>query len=428
LNLILIILYLGLLWLVFSRIPFYKNSGIDKKWFAIILLSKFLAGLAYNWIQKNYHHVGDTFAFFEAGQELASLLWTDPVVWLKLTFGPSGIKVPDKLLDTVDRLDFWTDASAYMMVRINGLFALLSRGSHAVMLAIWQIIPITGLVAIYKVVKDIFPDKADILKYALVFFPSLLFWSAGIHKEAVVLLCLGVLIYNVHFIKEIGLIRSIFIIIIFATVLLILRDYIFATFAPALLAYGLIKYNWIKKLGPVLFFSLFFVSIFTLLALISFIDPRLNLFMYIAESQQFFLEHIKGNSNYSIVPIDGSIGNMIRNAPRAFFTALFNPDILDIESDNIILRVLSVAENMMLIAFIVWCFFRNKIKSIEQKNFLCLALFFSIGLLVLLGLVVNNLGALYRYKSNLLPLLIPALVGISLLSDRISKSSITNKS
>lgn len=411
-NILLIILYLCILWLVFTRFSFYKNSGIDKKWFAIILVVKFIAGLCYNWIQKNYHHVGDTFAFFDAGQELVILFWADPLTWFKLTFGPSGISVPNHLLDTVDRLDFWTDASAYMMVRLNGLFGLLSNRSHSVMISLWQIIPITGMVGIYKVVKDIFPEKDTLLKYTLVFFPSLLFWSAGIHKEAVVLLCLGMLLYTVHFIKEMPLWRSIFIITVFSGLLLILRDYIFAAFMPALLAYGLLKYKGSNRFSPILFFTLFFSSIFGLVILASLIDPRLNLFRYLAETQQFFIENIKGNSNYNIIAIDGSIGDMVLNAPKAFVSALIKPGLLDLESENFLLRLLSVAENLLLLAFIGWSIFKSRVSTIEQKNFLCLAVFFSITLLVLLGLVVNNLGALYRYKSNLLPILIPALVGI----------------
>jgi len=142
--------------MVFKKVPFFRDSGISPRWFAIILLSKFLVGLLYNWVQKYHYQVGDTFAFFEAGQVLVELFWSDPLEWFKLTFGPSGIPVDSSLLQTVDDLDFWTDPSAYFVVRLNGLFGLISNSSHAVMLSAWQIIPITGLVAIYKVLRDVF--------------------------------------------------------------------------------------------------------------------------------------------------------------------------------------------------------------------------------------------------------------------------------
>lgn len=426
-NTLLIILYLCLLWLLFTRMPFYKRSGISPLWFAIILGTKFLAGLFYNYIQETYYFVGDTFAFFNAGQVLVDLLWTQPMDYLKLTFGPSGYAVPDYLLQTVDDLDFWTDPSAYMMVRFCAILGLISNGSQSVMIALWQLLPITGLVAIYKVLKDLFPDRAKLLKYFLFFFPSILFWSAGIHKEALVVFSMGLMLYAVHFKDRIGIQKSLMIFIPAALFLMIIRDYIFAAFILSLFCYAMFRYSFLSlrqlKTKPLFLYLIFSIIAFIGISILAAISPRLSLFSYLVENQNFFLKYIQGDSHYHISPIEANAWSFIKNAPKALFSALVNPDITDINAKHFYLRLVSVIENLILLALIIWTLIRHRIDNVAQKNYIWLSVFFSLGLLILLGLVVNNLGALYRYKSNLLPILVPCLIGIMSLPGYLKKET-----
>jgi len=201
-------------------------------------------------------------------------------------------------------------------------------------------------------------------------------------------------------------------------ILLVVRDYIFASFIPALLCFCIIKHKWIKLSKPLYLFLGLFTLSFVVLTLLSFIYPSYNIFQYLAENQSYFLKHVHGTSNYSITPIDGTALSFLVHTPRAFLTALINPEFTDIGRSNTILRLLSVIENFCVIGLVVYRIVRSKILELEERNILWMVVFFSVSLLILLGLVVNNLGALYRYKSNLLPLLIPVLIGANVFNQK----------
>lgn len=98
-------------------------------------------------------------------------------------------------------------------------------------------------------------------------------------------------------------------------------------------------------------------------------------------------------------------GSFLKEAPKAFFNALFRPFLWEAKNPMFILPAL---ENLLFILLIVaMLFFRGKISSPEIFGF-CIS--FSLLLLLVIGLTTPVLGALVRYRIAAFPFLLIAML------------------
>jgi len=119
-------------------LPFFKNSGIGFKWLSIIFILKLLAGFAYLFIHQKYYVNADALAYVNRGGILQSYFYENKALFFKLCFGPNGFPASEELRTYVRPLSFWTDTSAYTMVRINALISFAGFGNYYLHLIFWH--------------------------------------------------------------------------------------------------------------------------------------------------------------------------------------------------------------------------------------------------------------------------------------------------
>jgi len=147
-----------------------------------------------------------------------------------------------------------------------------------------------------------------------------------------------------------------------------------------------------------------------LLGVIVFFKPNLNPVKEFIATQQYFEIVGAGNAEIEIPKLEPSVWSLIKNSPRAFFSTLVKPSLLDVSARNTAMKIFAGTETLLICLLLVGSFFSKKRHWYYKNPIIVYVLFITIFYYILLGLTIPNLGALCRYKSMVLPLLIPVLL------------------
>lgn len=370
---------------------------------------KVFAGFAYTYIFKNLLNGQDIFAFFSDSQIVFSSLKDNPLYYLQMVFGRSDLTpIPAHLLPYTDAMGYWSDQGNYVMVRINALFHLFSFGHMGVHVVFISFLSLIGIYNIYRFFEPSFNGDKLLLITFLFFTPSIVFWYSGLHKEAVVIFALGLILNSYqHLIRDQFRASWLLAIIIGSVLLIFVRFYVFAVFLPGLLALFL-SYR-LKKIPKIaLFGGVFFV--FTIITIfLDFYFPAISPFNQMVVHQSHFL-NIHGKTTYPIPILDGEVLTTLKQTPEALMNSLIHPVLYDCIGSSF-LCFLAMAESYIILGLLIFAIFKIKWERIRNDAVINYCLFSSLSLLILIGLIVNNAGALVRYKSIVLPFL---MIGIYL--------------
>jgi hypothetical protein len=286
------------------------------------------------------------------------------------------------------------------------IFNIFSFKSFLINTLFFNFLVFFGFVALYKVFIKIFPASFYQLIICIFLFPSALFFSSEIHRDGLILLSIGMVIYHLFFILNEHKFswKKISIITLFLLLIFLLRNFVFITLIPPLI-------SWIlsKKFPKRAFIC--FVSVYVFSTIIffcsGFISSRANLPQYVSSRQQSFIEIGKmGASTININPLYPNFKSFLMNAPQALDHALFRPYLSKIGSVQYLPFALEVF--IIEILFLIFLFFRKKNISIDPLIYF--GIFFSLTMLLITGYTVPIIGAIVRYRSiYLIFLLIPVV-------------------
>jgi len=409
LEFFLVVLYIVFFSYIILKTRVFKSKSLTKNYILAFFLIKVVAGFTYIYVHKNILIGGDIFSFFNDGQIVFSALKENPLTYLQLVFGPNDMRnVPSHLLPYTDTMGYWFDQGNYVMVRVNALFHLFSFGFFSVHVVFISFLSLIGIYNIYRFFEPCFNGDKLFLIIFLFFTPSIVFWYSGMHKEAMVILALGFILNSYqHLISEEFKPRWLVAIILGSFLLLMVRFYVFAVFLPGLLA--LFLSFRLKKIPSLYLFTSVYVLFFLAGITIHFYMPNYSPFQEMMVRQQYFFNS-PGNSSYTIPLLDGSLSSTLVNMPKALMNSLIHPVPKDCVTSSY-LCFLAMLESYMILAVLIYGSFQIKWKRLMSNEIILYCLFSSIPLLILTGLIVNNAGALVRYKSIILPFL---LIGVYL--------------
>ena len=118
-------------------------------------------------------------------------------------------------------------------------------------------------------------------------------------------------------------------------------------------------------------------------------------------------------------PIEYNFISFVRFAPQALYNCLLQPNIIKAKS---IVERIAALENLLLILFIVICFYFGDFKN-SNKPMFYFSMFSVLLLFLMIGYTTPVAGALVRYKMPLLPLML--MMGVNVLNlKRISLPSV----
>lgn len=206
-------------------------------------------------------------------------------------------------------------------------------------------------------------------------------------------------------------------------ILLLLRNFVLVIIIPAIIAW-LLASKWPRYalscfISVYLFCSIaFFTS--------RYIHPGFDFPAAVVSKQQAFIKQI-GNSSIPIEELEPTVVSFLKNIPQAIALSTARPYPSDVH--HLLSLAATIETELILLLFLLFLLFRNHTASIS-RNTIYACTFFSISLLLAIGFSVNNLGAIVRYRSIIIPLAITIMAAqtnwktiINLLSGKDKKKS-----
>jgi len=401
------------------RSRFVRASRISPKLLVALLLLKIAAGLAigrYYEFQQN----ADSWGYHEDALVEYRLLAASPREYLLNLFQSGYSRGYGGILSTHD--SFWNDLKNNSMVKAVSVLHIFSGGRYYVNVVLFNTLVFFGLVALYRLFREVFPQRHRVLLLPVFLLPSTLLFGSLIHKDGLVLAMLGFVCFLFNRVcKKSGKVwLDVILILFFLTVLFILRNYVVAVLLPALFAWYVAS---VKK-GSGLRWGL---TAFSLLFLVFFfsrnIDSRADFLQYTAQKQHDFMALEKGNTTLALHRLDANPISFIRNFPEAFINGLVRP----VWGDTVLSKALVpfVLETSICWGLLVLTIFFRIRRNPLGIPFIFPLLFFAFFLCLFTGYIVPVLGAIVRYRSDYLPFLVAPLIA-ALDFDRIKSLFIIN--
>ena len=362
----------------------------------------------------------DTFLYFYDGEIIYKTLKTDPFIYFKLAIGSNDFKpVPAYLLPYTDAMHFWFDSSNYFIVRLNALLRPFSFGVYNVHAIIFAFLSFIGTYNLYL----FFQDKVRHLKmvqFILFGIPSIVFWTSGIHKESIVIFALGIILYNMDIVltaKHTN--RNILFSIAGLFILGYTRIYLLAFLLPLMGSIAL--YNKLEiKTSYLKVIALSAMLLVFVLLLLDLIIPNFSLTHEFLSRRTYFLNS-PGNMSFQVEHLPHNFKGVL----ILLWEAFTNPFIRPLPNDcNYFLAYLASFESIILLLTIVALLFSSNLKLVIKNPYALFCILFGLSTLFLIGLIVNNSGAIVRYRSIAIPFI---LIGLCLVRQE-NKQTVLNSS
>ncbi|RYY39444.1 MAG: hypothetical protein EOO08_10465 [Chitinophagaceae bacterium] len=409
---LLFFLYLLLFIWLLRKIPFFRNSGLTQRQVQIVFLLKVLAGIIYGWIGLLYstpENPVDTWWLHYQGLKEQTLLHASPGKFVYDLFRNNYSHGFGRFLSS--RNSWWNDLHSNLFIKCLALLNEITRGNYFVNVLFFAFATMAGPVGLFRIFHQLYPDRKRLVFAGAFLVPSYLFWTSGIFRDAPVALALGMIIYCFFMgLREKWKIRYVVTILVGLFILLVFRNYLVVVLLPALVGW------WIaarSRRNPLFVFAIIFTVYGLLFFCTRYFIPALNFPQMAVEKQEDFFTLI-GNSMIRAPKLEATAASFAANAPHALSLLVLRPWPGDAYNGFILLASL---ETYLLLALFLWWIWKHR--KGRTDVFVAFCLFFSLTLFLMIGFTVNFLGAMVRYRSLVLPLLVTPMLGTILLPRKL---------
>ncbi len=363
------------------------------------------ASLAQIWITLRVYGGGDMFGYYRLGLELSRLL--------QYRFGFFAPEVLNLVLQADPMLPLQVQAGTPTgtMVGIAG-FLLFGLGDSLYgCVALISLTAFFGKLALFRALTNDWDDSLrKPIFIGVMLLPSIVFWSAGLLKESVIIGPLGWMYAGFRRLVIHRHLPSIPVVAVSALLIALVKPYVLFAVVAAIGAflYG----EHARRAGRhavVRPLPLAFAAAVAVAGVIGLgqIFPEFAL-DHVAEhtaNQQLVGQRVRGGSSYSIGdPTQRSIGGQLAFTPIAIVSSLFRPFIFEARNPQIAVNALEMFAVLLLTIRAVskrsWVALWQDVQRSPMLMF-CVA--FTLAFALPVGLATTNLGTLSRYRMPLLP-------------------------
>ncbi len=415
---LLVVAYTLLFIRVISRRPFFQIQGVNRIYVYSFFLLKVFAGCALGWIYTYYYTdqtTADTFKFFDDSRIMYRVLFNNPLHFLEMFTGVNGHA--EHLNQYYSQMNAWNNQDVLFndnktLVRLNVLFNFFSLGYYYVHVLFLNVLSFTGLIALFRLFQNHHRSNSQLMFFATMFLPSLLFWGSGLLKDGLLLFAFGFLLYSFHKMnRSIHSTKDIVMFCLSMLLLLFTKLYVLIITLP-----GLVAWYWSRKDTSAVKIILKFMVGYFIFFIIAFNIWRVNEKYDVADilyykQRNFYVlaNNTKAQSLIQIPPLDATAASLIKHAPAAIARVFVRPSPFDAHS---LLIGMAALENILIILVAVFCVFKMKRNSNVNNAFFWFSIFFVTCIFALIGLITPILGAMVRYKVVALPFLMFVLVSL----------------
>jgi hypothetical protein len=386
-----------------GKIKFVTDAGIERKTLLLLFTVKIFAGVAIGLVSE-YLFSGKTDI---TSFNLLGKIETDNLFNKPYTFCTDIYKPYLDQYGTYFFLDkhFLNDLGPNIILKMLGFFNIITGGNYYVNSLFFNFISFIGIIALFRIFKNIYTGSHWSLIIGCFLLPSTLFFSSGIHKDLMILAALSFFFYALYFSFENGFsTKRKFVSLLSLLLILMIRNYVGIVLIICTIGYLLHKKLRLgfKKI------SLAFLLIVIICAAI-FKDANNNskLLQVFVNKQTEFISLGKAKTDYHYQILKPTIKSFINYFPSASRHAFVSPYPFEFGNSSINFFSLEIIGYFILIG----CFFLYRKKSLKSSNsFVIFTIAFAIAMFLIIGFTITNAGSVVRYRSIYLPFLITPLL------------------
>ncbi|MDB4945201.1 MAG: hypothetical protein JWP97_4735 [Labilithrix sp.] len=360
-----------------------------------------------------YYNGADANGYREVGTELTRFLdaqfsWAAPEVLALMLHRPSAF----------DDVVFGAGSNTGSMCAAAAWIIFFVRGSAYAAQTLVAGLAMFGSFGVFLGLRDAAPKVSPVrLFVATVLFPSVAFWIAALHKEALCLMGMGLMLTSwrrLYRPQRLGaIIRGILGILIVA---------MFRTPVLAVLLLGLVLHVVVEQGRKTARGSMFSQPRYLLLGALVMavglyavgrISPDLALDKLndtVATQQGAWIQVANGRSGaggsaFDVEePVARSVASQIAQAPLSLVNALFRPQLFDVRSPSALVSALEMtALTVLLFTAIQRRTLKGVARDIRDSPFLLMCAAVTVIGCTFIGLTTRNWGTLARYRVPILP-------------------------
>lgn len=409
---LLFLFYFLLACLLISRWGFMKRSGLAATTLLLLFMIKIAAGLFLGWYSDTYQHdTTDYFANNNGGWVEYQIMRLHPKEFF-LDFLQPRYAGFGNFFGSVN--SYWNDLETNIILKFLAFFNIFSRGNYYINSIFFNCFAFFGHVAFYRLFASVYTRHKIALILGCFLLPSTLYFTSGINKDNIVFALLGILIYLVHSGLQSGFTaKKVFILFTCFCGILLIRNYVALLLIPGIAAWVICKKTdsrvWVTYFSV---YGFFVVAVWLLSLAFSSINPA----RIIYEKQRDFLLLPVANTQLQTDTLQPTGISLIRHLPQAADHALLRPYLW--KQQPVFIKALAIEWSGYLILVLIFLFTARKATN-KIDPVMLFGLMYAISIIILIGYIVPTMGAIVRYRSIYLPLLITPLLGA--LIQRFSK-------
>ena len=415
LDFIFFFIYVFLFYIIFAWRRKKLEDPVLKKYHRQGFWLKCLATFTYC-IFVVYISPGDTNGlYYPEGLNIAKMIMSHPSKISLITH--AGSDFDESLLLDIANSGYFSEESNFWVSRLVAIFSFFTFGKFMAINLVFSMISYSGVWRLYRFFYEQYPHLHKQFAIAILYFPTFIFWSAGILKDPICTGALGWITYSLYsvFYKKKNIFKNVMLVLLFGYILAVLKVYILVSYLPFFILFLILKnVNLVKnQFARVMIFVLFLLgSVAGSMKVLATIQDALASY-----TQKSLTQSIKSyqtnyqnqanfvESNFSLgVEFDGSIGSLAKMAPAAIVATLFRPFIWESKKLS---TLLSSFESLSLMLFTLYVFIRvgpfKFLRSLFKDPIVTYCFFYSVIFALFVGATTLNFGTLVRYKIPAMP-------------------------
>jgi hypothetical protein len=392
-----------------------RKDAKFKKYFTNAIIVKFIALFCHYFYHYFLFKGGDTFAYYDAIVEVTQAFFLDPTsVFVSLFVSPDNYSPSISTL--IHHYFYYGDEEA-LTIKIGFIFSWLSFGSYFSIGLWYSAFALWGLWKLFITFNQLYPTYHKYNALICLFFPSTVFWSSAISKDALTMGGVGLFTWTFYeiFIRRSPTLSKIITFLLAFHIVSVIKGYIIVAFLPGCLVWGVMSYqNTVKnkslqqllKIVLILFVPLIVGGAFFLLKnsplFLEYTSPE------VLEKANVYYKYLSdaslAASAYSIGDFDPSIVGLLKIIPAAINVTLFRPYPFEIKNAAMVIASLESTATLLITIYLVFKIgLFNTFSFIRKDVFLLFAFLFVMIFSIAVGITSGNFGSLMRYKIPMLP-------------------------
>ena len=400
-------IYLIVICVIINNIPFVKKAGLGSILIGFLFFYRMIGAVLIGWISYKYASKSDYWSLHNEGLLEFELLKSNPSFFIKGLLPIEFNSDLNHFFSTTH--SYWNELRNNIIIKLLALLNFISFGNYYINALFINVFAFLGSIGLYRTFVHMYKAKNNLLIFCCFLIPTTIYFSAGIHKDAIVFGALGLYSYALYFMAEEGFSYKKLILFISSFLTLVLmRNFLLLALIPATIGFILSKKYGISHFKILIAF--FILSTTTIVITENFF-PKFQPLQIITQRKTDFDNLRLAHSQLDTFDLKPTLTSFFKNSRIAFDHGFLRPYIW--ETNNIFSFLLSVELFIFEVLILMWLFFCLKyghFKKQQFQPFLFYMLLLAVIMIITTGFIVPNYNSIARYRSLFLTYLITPIL------------------